>query len=86
MEPKKCKVCEKIFTPRVASQTCCSKECSEISCKQATKAYHDNKREERIRRKNPNQALVEYAVEARKLGMSYGQYVGMIEGGVIWQG
>ena len=80
-ELRKCKneKCKKTFVPKRKTQWFCCNECrikwnSEIikSTKKVNEADVKTKR-------NPKRSLQDISNEARKLDMSYGQYVAMIE-------
>lgn len=65
---KSCKVCGKEFITTCHNKAYCSEECS-VDGKRA------DDRMRRLKRKKKSNSLVEIAVEARKHGMTYGQYV-----------
>lgn len=82
MEQKICEICGKEFTPRHHRQLYCTKECANESEKQ-NKIIR--KRRPKVVYEKKNQELVEMTVKARELGMTYGQYVAMIEGGAKYE-
>lgn len=73
-----CKICGKEFDTNGTPAKCCSKECMEVNrininkkCTQAYKERHFGKKKKR----NTSREIIDITVEARKQGMTYGQYV-----------
>ena len=64
---KRCKICGKEFEPSCGAQKFCSTSCREISKRRETNA--------KAKKKPVTMSLAEVAVEARKHGMTYGEYV-----------
>ena len=73
----KCKWCKKEFIPLRHTQTYCSVECRTISTRERDRERERKVREEKRMGKNKKSMLRELAIEARKAGMTYGQYVAM---------
>lgn len=81
-EPIKCPECGQEFVPTRGQQKYCGKGCytkeQRKRNREYMKKYNANqkagKKKEKPKQK-PNQELVDVAAEARKAGMSYGQYV-----------
>lgn len=67
----KCRVCENVFKVVKNGQNTCSQKCRERLKKK--------KKEEHIKSVNKN--LVDISIEAKERGMSYGQYVAMMQKG-----
>lgn len=78
LKPIKCKACGKKFTPINARSAYCSRSCYENEKRKRACERAKNRRNE-IRKikinKSNQQMITEIALEARKAGMSYGQYV-----------
>ena len=71
---KTCHICGKRFIGYNATKYC-GLECSRVANRDRNKRFHENEKV-RKRKANSNEtAIVDIAVEARKAGMSYGQYV-----------
>ena len=78
-EAKLCKLCGKEFVPQVGSQTfCCAEHRLEYNNERA-RERKIRKRLEAKRKKQKSNSLQTISNEARKLGMSYGQYVARME-------
>lgn len=82
--PKKCKFCGKIFIPTSRSQRYCDETCRNnfnYAERKSVRSEYNKSIEAAsevdpyIPKDKPNEGLVNIAVEARKAGMSYGQYV-----------
>lgn len=75
---KQCKVCGKEFEADKHQRRCCSDECREINKKEneriASLRYRELRMKKRKKAEN-QQKIIDIAVEARKQGMTYGQYV-----------
>ena len=67
---KKCKYCGKEFDATKSKRLYCSDK-----CKKSRWREKDKKRKYGVHMENPNAAVVDIAVKARKAGMTYGQYV-----------
>lgn len=78
-----CAVCGKSFEAHRETEVCCSKECKDERRREQIRSYRRDKAQEKkfeeqkkkkqvSRNKN---SLTEIAIEARKAGMTYGQYV-----------
>ena len=83
-KPKACKFCGKIFIPTSRSQKYCDATCrtkQDQSEKKSIRNEYNKSIEASFEidpyspKDTPNEGLVNIAVEARKAGMSYGQYV-----------
>ena len=83
-KPKICAFCGKIFIPTSRPQKYCDAKCRTGKDQSEKKSIRNeyNKSIEAsfeidpyIPKENPNEDLVRIAAEARKAGMSYGQYV-----------
>ncbi len=74
---KICDVCGTQFVTNRPHQVSCSYECAKIRCR---RRQAENRRKNKIENQNRKERqthtkqLVDDAVEARKLGMSYGKY------------
>ena len=82
----KCVICGNSFKPKNGNQITCSTECSKINRAQKLKEFYQSHRTECIekdkaRRNRAKQekdnTLSVLAAEARRSGMTYGQYVAM---------
>ena len=76
-----CKICGKEFIANSCQRSLCSDKCKEetklrIARERALKLEKENNREKY--RKENRKAIVDLAVEARKAGMTYGQYTAML--------
>lgn len=78
-EVRNCVICGKLFVARTVNGKYCSEECQTEGLRRRTRNnWRDNeakKKEIRKSKKKRQKELVDIAVEARKAGMSYGQYV-----------
>lgn len=74
-------MCGKEFVTTTANKLLCSKECQEESNRIANRIHYHKVKAERKKKKEKinNKSVVDIAHEARKAGMSYGQYVSMRE-------
>ena len=74
---KKCEVCGKEFTAYKKTQICCSAECAEERKRRKSLEYQRQKKEKRkIEKIEPNKdRITEMETEARRNGLTYGQYV-----------
>lgn len=73
-----CKICGKEFDTNGTPAKCCSKKCmAENNKLVAAERARERWQQEKIRRekKDNMKKIVDLTVEARKNGMSYGQYV-----------
>ena len=86
MEMRNCKICGKLFVPKCNNHFYCSKECRKEGDRLTHKAYrerHKGEKKAKIKRRFIlDKALVNISNEARKHGMTYGQYVAMMEYGM----
>lgn len=75
---RNCKICGKEFETNGTPAKCCSKECSAENNRQNGKAkykeYYEKRKAKKIKKSNMKQ-IVDLTVEARRHGMTYGQYV-----------
>lgn len=74
---KECAVCGAQFVTNRPHKVACSYECAEIRYRRKRMEYERKKRIENKNKKEkskPTNKLVDDAVVARKLGMSYGKY------------
>lgn len=78
-EERICAICGKTFIAGKYNAKYCSVECQDEGRrnhdKKNRKAGQERKKEERKSKKKRQKALVDIAVEAKKAGMTYGQYV-----------
>ena len=65
---KVCRTCGKAFVATCHNKAYCSQEC-------LVDARRERERLQRMKHKKQSSSLIDIAVEARKHGMSYGQYV-----------
>ena len=76
---RKCGICGKTFIASKANiKYCCDKcryEAISIKNIEIRKSKSENKKASRKKKKDNQQAIIDIAVEAKKAGMSYGQYV-----------
>lgn len=81
-EERICAVCGNEFIATRANAKYCSEECLAEGLRMRTRRNErekaERKREERKRRKESQKAIIDIAVEAKKAGMSYGQYVAVM--------
>ncbi len=76
LESRECVWCGKEFMPEYHNVVCCSEE-----CKKKRQSAQDKSRREKFNAKDKapektnHEKIAEIAIEARKQGMSYGQYV-----------
>lgn len=81
---QKCIICGKEFTPYRSEHICCSPECSkkrnyQVTSTRKKQQYRDmveKKKAMEAMPKSNHDAIANIAIEARKHGMSYGEYVG----------
>ena len=71
---KRCVICRKTFKTVRSDVVTCSPYCQEIRHKEYMKKYNKNKRDETKKKKEKTMSIAEFDREARKMGMSYGQY------------
>lgn len=76
-EVKKCEECQQYFVSYRANSVCCSKECSyKRRLRLMAESKEEIKPKKKPRTKKSNiKSITDIAVEARKVGMTYGQYV-----------
>ena len=78
-ELRKCVICGKEYITSIYNSKYCSEECKMQGIRALNKINDRAKRErrmaERVARENSHKPLIDIAVEAKKAGMSYGQYV-----------
>ena len=80
-EERECPCCGKIFLPNSGSQKYCSKECSRIVINQneaekSRERDRQKKQEEYFKEaKKRRKVLININAEAKKEGLTYGQYV-----------
>lgn len=90
-ELKPCKVCGKLFKSIRSTHVYCSGDCNRKAERQRQKRdlkynaekqreYKAKKKLEKAEKERKKHALTEMAKKAREAGMSYGQYVAMMEG------
>ena len=76
---KKCIICGNEFTTNRDAQLCCSKKCSLIRNNEVAKEnYKLHEASRKVQKKMPpsnHDAIADIAIEARKQGLTYGQYV-----------
>ena len=82
-KPKKefefiCLACGKKFVTNKPNQKTCSAECKSIYSKSIHNKPVEKEKVERRKPKSNYEEIVDIAIEARKHGMSYGQYVAML--------
>lgn len=71
MQEKKCVICGKLFTPHTGRQN----QCNSTECK---KAYRKISGKYRFQEPVLTSEISKIVASARKVGMSYGQYVGYV--------
>ena len=76
-----CKICGKQFTANTVRKMLCSEECKREN--RIRKATEYNKKIKEIKEnakkeKEQRETIVDIAVEAKKAGMTYGQYTAML--------
>lgn len=79
---KICKVCGKEFDTKGTVAKCCSPECKEENAKLVSRMISKRNRNKAKRpkgQKSNMKQINDIAVEARKHGMSYGQYVAQMQ-------
>lgn len=79
-EPKKCIVCNKVFVPTSPKQ----KICGSPECKRLRTRELDNIKVKKkyVPKKKAGPTLAELAAAAREKGMTYGEYIARLEGGM----
>ena len=81
MQKRKCVICGKSFGSERYNAKYCSETCKDKGRQAITKENERIKRERatkaRKARKNSQKQLINISAEAKKAGMSYGQYVAM---------
>lgn len=80
-EFRRCVVCNKLYIATRANAKYCSATCREIGTSELKSAYREQQKVAKPKRKK-KQSVTEIAVAARKAGMTYGQYVAMMECGM----
>jgi hypothetical protein len=78
LESMECFWCGKKFTPTYHNVVCCSEECKKKRLNAQDKARREkfnSKNKAPEKQKTNHEKIAEIAIEARKQGMSYGQYV-----------
>ena len=80
---KVCAVCGKDFIAHSHTSKICSDACRRVRAKECRLAHEEKCAKEaekaRMKKKKKGKPLVDMAVEARKRGMTYGQYVAYLE-------
>ena len=75
-EVKKCEECQKYFVSYRTNSICCSKECSYKRRLRLMAESREEIKPKKPRMKKSNmKSIADISVEARKAGMTYGQYV-----------
>ena len=77
-EVRKCEICGKPFVANNVIVVCCSDECRRKRRNILDAEYRKKYKSvgiEKKKKKKPTKSIAEIAVEARKAGMTYGQYV-----------
>lgn len=79
----KCPVCGKLFAANI-NQIFCGRKCQAKHYRDTStnSKNSEQNRTSKKKRKKKGKSITELAVEARKAGMTYGQYVAKIEGGM----
>lgn len=76
---RKCEVCGRPYVTNKANAKYCGQKCSKEGIRRVNaenrKIQSENKKAEKKKKKDNQKAIVNIAVEAKKAGMSYGQYV-----------
>ena len=75
---KKCIICGTEFKPSKSTVVCCSESCKKKRQRENEKAKHAEYREEQKKskkKKTNHKQLADIAIDARKEGLTYGQYV-----------
>lgn len=70
---RNCDCCGKKYITKSHKSKYCGAECKKKSAKK------NNKKKKVVRKNNTNRELMDYAAEARKAGISYGEYVARME-------
>ena len=82
-ETRKCAVCSRRYITTRANKKYCSTKCADIGEKRAAKKNSTKQESKKIiaqkKREERRKAIIDIAAEARKHGMSYGQYVAKME-------
>ena len=82
-EVRKCVVCDKAYIATRANAKTCSTECSKLWNRFQSNEYNKMLKEKRAQeKKNKKKTVTDIAVEARNAGMTYGQYVAIMEYGM----
>lgn len=82
-ETRKCAICSRRYTTTRANKKYCSTKCADIGEKRAAKKNSTKQESKKViaqkKREERRKAIIDIAVEAKKHGMSYGQYVAKME-------
>jgi len=82
MQYRRCVICNKPFVAKVTRQICCGEECSKIRRNQTMREYNKSanvvEKPRKKRKKHGMSGLAQINAEARAVGMTYGQYVGIM--------
>lgn len=82
-ETRKCAVCSRRYIATRANKKYCSSECFDIGEKRAAKKRYSKQESKKAiakkKKEEQRQAIVNVAAEAKKHGLSYGQYVAKME-------
>lgn len=85
MKVRTCKyyLCSKEFVQEHKNQLYCCPECRTIANRERSAEYDRERRAAKRREKTKKVTLRDINKKAKEHGMSYGQYVAMMEGGMI---
>lgn len=78
-EPRVCGICGAKFTPTVSNQLYCSKECSNKARIRSTINNRKKRKELRLTLDKTSMSIGYICIQAKKHGMSYGQYVAQMK-------
>lgn len=82
-EFRRCAMCNKLFITSNVNAKYCSLDCRTEGKKEAVSAFKQRaKAAKEAKKRGKKQSVTEIAVAARKAGMTYGQYVAMVECGM----
>ena len=73
LKPKPCVICGKIFQPKKSTSVYCSRECGRKWNAKCSKRWRENEGKQKSEKKK-KPSLTKTIRDARKAGMSYGQY------------
>lgn len=84
---KKCVICGKNYVAKRSNSRCCgNSECAKKHYRMAQIEWNRNNKKKKQTTKNNKTSIIDVERNAKKFGMSYGQYVAMLENGMRIEG